>query len=213
MKSASTGLIVNKGFYPHIIRNIVRRHWYFPVLTVGIFYIIGFFYLRYTKAVYESFSVIQIEDKDQSKEIIGVDNAIAQKDISAEIQFLSSPYLFEKAIGKLDLKISAFAEGKILTEDLYKKSSFKIIPITLRDSSLCDIPIYIKFIDKSEICLEYVHNNQKIKYYGRINEEINNGNFSIKIQTPDYKSFINSIEGNQVYFSFNNKSRTEETPF
>lgn len=76
------------------------------------FYIIGFFYLRYTKAVYESFSVIQIEDKDQSKEIIGVDNAIAQKDISAEIQFLSSPYLFEKAIGKLDLKISAFAEGK-----------------------------------------------------------------------------------------------------
>ena len=108
MKSAPTGLIVNKGFYPHIIRNIIRRHWYFPVLTVGIFYIIGFFYLRYTKAVYESFSVIQIEDKDQSKEIIGVDNAIAQKDISAEIQFLSSPYLFEKAIGKLDLKINFF---------------------------------------------------------------------------------------------------------
>jgi uncharacterized protein involved in exopolysaccharide biosynthesis len=65
--------------------------------------------------------------------LVGIDNAIAAKDISAEIQFLSSPFLFEKALNKLDLKISAFAEGKILTEDLYKKSSFSINLINLMD--------------------------------------------------------------------------------
>ena len=153
MIEAPKGIIVNKGFYPHIIRNILRRYWYFPILTLGVFYVIGYFYLRYTKAVYESNSVIQISDQDQSKEVIGIDNAIAAKDISAEIQFLSSPFLFEKSLSKLDLKISAYAEGKILTEDLYKKSSFKINLLKLNDSTLFDKPIFIKSIEGSTIAL------------------------------------------------------------
>ena len=103
MNSPAKSFVVNKGFYPHIIRNIIARYWYFPVLTTGLFYVISFFYLRYTKAVFESNSVIQIVDKDQTAEIIGITNANANNDISAEIQFLSSPFLFEKALSKLDL--------------------------------------------------------------------------------------------------------------
>ena len=96
MIQAPKSIIVNKGFYPHILRNIIRRYWFVPVLTLGIFYIIGFFYLRYTKAVYESNSVIQIADVDQSKEIIGIENTNAKNDISAEIQFLSSLFCLTK---------------------------------------------------------------------------------------------------------------------
>jgi tyrosine-protein kinase Etk/Wzc len=202
---APKSIIVNKGFYPHILRNIIRRYWFVPVLTLGIFYIIGFFYLRYTKAVYESNSVIQIADVDQSKEIIGIENTNAKNDISAEIQFLSSPFLFDKAISKLDLRLSAFSEGKILTEDLYKKSSFKIIPEKLNDSTLCDIPIFIKHDKGSKIYLEYTYFGKKIKKYGTINQLINTNQFKILIQVPDFNKFISAIEGNKVYFQFNNK--------
>ena len=200
MIEAPKGIIVNKGFYPHIIRNILRRYWYFPILTLGFFYVVGYFYLRYTKAVYESNSVIQISDQDQSKEVIGIDNAIAAKDISAEIQFLSSPFLFEKAINKLNLKVSAYAQGKILTEDLYNKSSYKINLLQLTDSTILDKPIFIKSIEGSTIALEYTNGNKKSKIYGKINNPIICSKFQVFISVPNYNSFIASITSNKVFF-------------
>jgi tyrosine-protein kinase Etk/Wzc len=196
MSSPAKSFVVNKGFYPHIIRNIIVRHWYFPVLSTGLFYVISFFYLRYTKAVYESNSVIQIVDKDQTAEIIGVANANANNDISAEIQFLSSPFLFEKALAKLDLRVSLFSEGKILTEDLYRKSSFKVLPQKLLDSSLCNVPITIKFEEGSLISLNYQFSGKKFVKFGRINTPISTPHFEIIIQTPDF---------NKVYFLFNKR--------
>jgi tyrosine-protein kinase Etk/Wzc len=206
MSAPSTGFIVNKGFYPHIIRNIVARYWYIPVLTTGIFYIISFFYLRYTKAVYESNSVIQIVDRDKTGEIIGIANANANNDISAEIQFLSSPFLFEKAISKLDLKISLFSEGKILTEDLYKKSSFKIVPLKLKDSTLCNTQVTISVENESTIAVSYLKNGVKIKKLGQINSIIGTKDFDILIQVPDFIKFKQLVQYNRVYFIFNNQN-------
>ena len=88
-----------------------------------------------------------------------------QYSISAEIQFLSSPFLFEKALGKLNLKVSAYAEGKILTEDLYNKSSFKINLLQITDSTILDKPIFIKSIEGSTIVLEYLNGNKKTKIF------------------------------------------------
>lgn len=204
MSTSERKFIINKDYNPHILRSVIRRYWYWPIMFVLLFICFAFIYLRYTKAIFASNSLIQIENTDQGKEILDLENINSKNNVSSEIELLRSQFLFEKAIDKLNMNVSLFSKGKILTEEMYHMSSFNVQPYSLSDSTLCNVPIFIEFEDNI-VNLKYVFNGVNYALSGKLNENLKNQHFNIVIKSSDPEGFREASNDNKLYFTFNEK--------
>lgn len=93
-----------------------------------------------------------------------MENINSKSNVSSEIELLKSQFLFEKAIDKLNMNVSLFSKGKILTEEMYRTSSFNVQPYSLNDSALCNVPIYVEYMGNNRIRLNYELHGQKNQY-------------------------------------------------
>ena len=87
----------NTNFNPQIIREIVRRHWFLPIIYIFLFSTIAFFYLRYTKPMYRSSAKIQIIEEDKVSDVLGEREKNVIKDnqiLNKELELLKSDVLF-----------------------------------------------------------------------------------------------------------------------
>ena len=108
--------LLNKEFNALILNNVLRKHWYKPVVLVVFGIITAFIYLRYSKQTYESSSIIQLVEEDKVKDVLG-DKGIVQAstDISKEVEFLRSDVLFDAVLDKLNMNVSLFSGNSITT--------------------------------------------------------------------------------------------------
>jgi tyrosine-protein kinase Etk/Wzc len=195
--------IVNKEYSPQLVRAIIYRYWYWLFLSIVVSLILAFFYLRYSKFVYESTIIIQLENKDQGKEIINLENINAKSNISSEIQLLSSQFLFEKAIERLNMNVSFFNKGTVLTEEIYRSSPFNAQPFNLKDSSLCGTPIFVAF-DKNVIQISYHHQGKQFSDKVKFNDTLFNQHFDIIFKSTS--AFEKIDRDGKYYFIFNEKT-------
>lgn len=198
-------IILNKDFNPIIFKNVLRRHWYKPLVLLCIGIITSFIYLRYTKQTFESTSTIQIVEEDRVKDVLG-EQGISQQstDISKEVELLKSDVLFSQMLKKLNLNISMFSEGQLLTKDLYGFSPFTIIAYNLKDSTLCGTKINLSS-ENNKLKLSYLLHGKKYTIFGEFNQKINDKHFEITIRTTDFKGSKATIENNKIHFIFNNQ--------
>jgi tyrosine-protein kinase Etk/Wzc len=199
-----SSVLINKDYNPEIAATIIRRYWWLPVAVIMIFIALGWIYLRYTKPLYESSTVIQIASEDQGKEILEVENINAKDNISSEIELLKSELLFNIAIERLHMNVSLFSKGQILTEEKYHQSTFNVQPYQLRDSTLCDIPIYVS-LQGSDVALSYDHNGRHYKLKRPANTHFTNDHFDIVVKVDNLSALRSDDEDNELYFTFNNK--------
>lgn len=197
--------LLNKEFNALILNNVLRKHWYKPVILVVFGIITAFIYLRYSKQTYESSSIIQLVEEDKVKDVLG-DKGIVQAstDISKEVEFLRSDVLFDAVLDKLNMNVSLFSEGKLLTKDLYGSAPFSIILHSLRDSSFCGKRIDLS-IDNDALLLTYKCNGKIFKTKGNINEMIKTNHFELSIEANSEKEVFEIIKNNNLYFKFNNQ--------
>ena len=195
---------LNTEFNPLILRMILKRHWHLPLLYIFVFGLLAFFYLRYTKPIYRSNAIIQIIQDDQTSNILGTSSLVSDQNVmSKEIELLKSDVLFNQAISRLNLEISMFAEGEILTQDLYRSAPFEIIVYELRDSSLIDERVDLKLTEKNEISLFL---NDKELITGPVNSHLKNELFDIYIRTIKNNNIRELLNSNQIYFQINNRA-------
>jgi tyrosine-protein kinase Etk/Wzc len=199
------GPIVNTDFNPAILRLIIRRHWFWIPLLLFFFLAGAYTYLRYTKPVYESNAIIQLTEKDQGKEILGIENMQGQKSVSQAAELLRSEFLFQRAIKSLNIHISYFSKGKVLTEERYLQSTFIITPYALKDSSLCQVPIAVDWVD-DHVQLSYHHQGQHWAVKVKPDGEVDNAHFHIAVKLVNEETFFNDVKENEAYFMFNQAS-------
>src|SRR6218665_2389917 len=203
--SRKSSFIINTDYNPLIVGTILRRFWWWALLIIGVLGIGAFLYLRYTKPVYESSMVIQLEEKDQGKELLEIENVNTKDNISSELELLRSQFLFDMAIDKLNMNVSVFSKGNILTEEKYHQSSFNVIPYSLKDSSLCDVPIFVEVKDR-KIQLSYAHGGKEYKSIHPVNKRFSTPFFEVLIQIDNWERLKKDDEQNDLYFTFNNKT-------
>src|SRR5690554_1572914 len=109
-------IFVNTTFDIEVLKLVFKRNWYWCVLIFALLIVTGFLYLRYTKPIYESSMLIQINSENQGADILDFKDIRQEGSIAKEIELLRSQVLFEKAIANLPLQVSHFAKGDLLTE-------------------------------------------------------------------------------------------------
>jgi capsular exopolysaccharide synthesis family protein len=156
--------------------------------------------------VYRSSTLLQIEKKDQGKEILDLENLSTKtNNINSEIELLRSELLFSKAIERLNLNVSLFSKGTILTEELYHLSTFNVVPFELKDSSMCGVPIFIQSDGKTfEFNYNFKGKNYSLK--GKNDSRVSNKHFEIEFKVIDLYEFQKLINKNEIYFTFNEKT-------
>lgn len=202
-----SAILINKEFNSIIFQNVIRKHWYKPFILFGFGLLLSFIYLRYTKQQFESVATIQVIEEDRVKDVLGSQGISQQtNDLSKEVELLRSDVLFNQMLNKLNLNLSIFSDGKLLTKDLYGYSPFSIIAYALKDSTLCGTRIGISIKDDNIINLSYEFSGVKYDISGKINQQIKNKHFEIVFRTADYSAFEQTIKDNKIYFIFNNQN-------
>ncbi len=203
MSENLNSFIINKRYDSLLFRTIIRRFWWWIPIFMLFFFAVATIYLRYTKPIYESQLILQIESEDNAKNIIDIENINTKKDVFfSEVELLKSELLFNQAIQSLDMNVSIFYRGKILTEEKYKFGSFYIQPYHLGDSLLVNTPVYISF-DGSKITLNYTFDGKDTEATGPIGEHIVSPHFDVVFKSENKQAFREEVEANEAYFIFN----------
>ena len=197
-------VIINKDFDAAILKTIVRRYWIWPVLFVGLFFFVAYTYLRYTKPVYESSLVLQLDNQDNAKEILDIENVNSKidNDIPSQIELMRSELLFEQAVKKINYHVSLYSKGSVLTEEKYKSSTFFVQPFELKDSSLINVPIDVHF-ENGKVKLSYSLYGRSFSYSTRLNKRLSCQHFDLILKSDSPAELEKESEENNLYFVFN----------
>lgn len=185
-----------------ILKIVFRKTWFYILFSVIIGLLVGFIYLRYTKPLYEANAVIQRSSKDEGQRILEFNNFDQENNLSVDVELLKSPFLLEKTIKDLNLKISYFSEGKFLTEEKFTDSPYHINFIKLKDSSLINKPIFIENIN-DDLIMSFMKDNKKLFIKLIANSEIENQYFKLKFKVNNQVQFENDLKENTLYFRIN----------
>jgi len=202
MSTSRSKIVVNSAFDINILKLILKQNWYWCVLIITFLNIGAFLYLRYTKPLYESKALIQINTENQSQEILGFKDIHQLGTLSKDIEILRSRVLFKRAISTLPIQVWHKAQGEFLTENRYGKGNFNVELLTLKDSTLYGKPIFFVIKD-DEIYIELNHDNQNLSYLVGNEEIIVTPYFNIKLTINNIESFKAEGVVNKLYFQIN----------
>ena len=202
MANTSNKIFVNNSFDLDIVKIIFKRNWYWLVLIFAVAFTSAFFYLRYTKSLFESKTLIQISEENQGANVLDFNNLEDESSISKDIELLRSQLLFKDALKNLNLKVSQYAEGDLLTEKRYSRTSFEVIALELKDSSLCGHKIFLT-TEGENILISLNNHKRKGQWLIEPNKLLVTPFFDLKINVKDWEGFKLDAQTNRLYFEFN----------
>jgi len=165
--------------------------------------LVAYLFVRYTKPIYQSTSDLKLDIKSDAT-ILGIQNPTETFDnLAGEIELIKSKLFFNKVIDAVSMDITYNYYGKILTEERYKTSPFKI------DYKFHDRTIYDKKFD-----LDLINDKEfRLSYQGDGQEIVNEYKFGLPISTAHFDfivsltSFYNpETSPGKYFFTINSRS-------
>lgn len=203
MGPTKNSFIINKTYDPLILKTILKRYWWWPMVFMGIMITLAFFYLRYTKPIYDSNLILQLDNEDTAKEVLDVANVNSKQDkYFSNIELMRSQLLFEDAIRSLGLNVSLYSKGQVLTEEKYLSSNFNIQPYALNDSTIIGMKMNISY-DGKLANINYQVGNKSKNVSGKLGDHIVTEEFDLVVKSSNPAGFAEESNTNELYFIFN----------
>ncbi len=177
---------------------VLRKSIPWLVIIISITCSAAYLYVRYTKPVYESESVIKLDIQNEAS-IIGISNPLQNSGISGlsgEIELLKSNLFFDRVVNAINYDISYYYYGKILTEERYKNSPF-IVSYKLKNNAFYDKPINLEVLDDKTITLSFEFGEESYNNTYQFGDEIQNEFFNLLIEKT---SSFNPSNGIGMYY-------------
>ncbi len=190
---------LNSSLDVTLILHLLRKFRFVFLILFMISGFIAFLYLRYSQPIYESKTVLQIND-NKADEVLRLEGIGQNENIIAEeIEQIHSKVFLKRIVEKLDLEVSYYSEGTFKNNELYLSSPF-LLKINLKNKSLEGQQIYVKLNDALD--------GGTIKYGNtirnfRLNTWFNNSDFDINIYLNpkmDANQVRNNIATNKAFF-------------
>lgn len=150
----------------------------------------GYLYLRYTKPIYESASVLKLDVRNQENMSNWLMANIVDKDISSsvlagEIELIKSMIIYEKVLDKIDLSITYTQRGKFLQTEMYKSSPFRVRAEVI-NPVIFDVPIDVEIIDDKEYILTYKLGNESANSRFQFGKAYENQHLRFTLEKTDH---------------------------
>ena len=150
------------------LKNLLGRFfifWKLILLSSITFLLIGIIYIRYTSKIYKSSTTLLI--KEESNSSLGAENLFdgidlfgGQKNIKNEIGILKSFTLTKKTLEQINFRISYFHDGKLKSEEIYKKSPF-YVELSPSKNTVINQEFHIKILSENEFNISIDCDNVK----------------------------------------------------
>jgi tyrosine-protein kinase Etk/Wzc len=157
--------------------------------------------IRYTKDLFESESEMKLDIKRDASDL-GIKTYIEDQNmnlVSGEIEQIKSKLFFNKVLDSLDLSVSYYSLGKVLTDEMYKRSPFAVTTIKI-NSAHFDQSISFDFQDNNRFALKLGDAGPTVT--GTLNKPTEfNGTIFIISKTI----FFTENDGNNYFFVLNSR--------
>jgi tyrosine-protein kinase Etk/Wzc len=206
-------LPVNEDFDLSLFLYIAKKNliWIFFFFVISI--ALGLLFLRYSSEVFESSSVLQINNKNTAQDILNVDEENKNlEEIASEIELLRSKVFLKRALSKLPLGISYFARGTFKTNEHYTASSYKVETF-VKDKSAYGVPFSVNFLNAYEYELSYPGSKPEQQKF-KVAEWVDLPSVRFKLILLDQGhivSELNNMNKDQLFFVINNPDKIAET--
>jgi tyrosine-protein kinase Etk/Wzc len=166
---------------------ILKKYWIWIPISVIISIICGYYYLKYSKPVYSASSLIKLEIQKEASNIgLATISTIQSDNLVGEIELIKSPLVANDVLNILDLNISYYAVGNILTTEIYKTSPFKVIVLSDPKFTLYDIDLMVVFVDNYQFRLFKKDTDEADAKTYKVGDVITIGKFQFAIHwNPD----------------------------
>src|SRR5262245_34465530 len=150
---------LNEEFDVKLFAIIAKKNFYILIILMVVSLTAAFLYLRYTHPIYQSEAIIKIGTVNNATAVLNIQSqqmydAMGINQLAGDIEVLRSSLMIDRVIAKMPLEVSYYAQGTVLDEELYRKSPFEVEFYQL-DSSICDMPFFVKFIGTTRFELSY----------------------------------------------------------
>ncbi|MCA0431532.1 MAG: polysaccharide biosynthesis tyrosine autokinase [Bacteroidetes bacterium] len=196
---------LSSNFDISLITFLANKSKYIIALFFVVIFVGCFFYLRYSQRVYESKTIIQINEQNTANQLLKINGVSENQNIIAEaVEQIKSKIFLKRIVQKLGLEVGYFAEGRIKNNELYTQSPF-FVKINLKNKSKVLDKVIVEFADNLKS--GYLNNNgNKIKF--NVNEWVKTPEFDINVYLNDNYTFAenySSIKENKaMYFQVYN---------
>lgn len=193
---------------------ILIKNWPWIVLIILISNLAAYLTLRWTKDTYKSDSEIKLDIKSNASEL-GITTLVQDQNLnllSGEIEQIRSPLFLGQVVDSLDLWVSYFSVGKVLDDEMYRRSPF-LVEFNSDETLPQNLPIYFQF--SSDGFSIDVNKNGKI-VTGQFDKpiEISRAKFTVRHNPQGVKNKENSyyfiVNSRESLLSFLSKNLTVE---
>jgi len=109
---------------------VARRSLLWMMLLIGLGITASWLYLRYTKPVFKSLSLLKIDERSDANDLgLGKLTPVAEKastKLAGEVELIKSGIIYRRLKDLLALDVNYYAQGTVLENEMYGSSPFTI---------------------------------------------------------------------------------------
>ncbi len=202
-KPVSSSAIIDQKDIKKTI-SLVLKNWYWFVLFLGLGIGGSIFYLYKATKYYGATAEILIKpQKNAFKDALSasLSTGPSKDEIANEIEVLSSSRLINDVIGKLNIDISYFIEGRIKTGEIYKGKPF-LVDGKVLDATFYGVPFFVNILDKQKYKLTLEFGAYKYSKIHKFGEPVVNDKFSLIVNSDSSivgKNTVNLAETRYLF--------------
>ena len=140
---------------------VARRSLLWVLLLIGLGITSSWLYLRYTKPVYKSASLLKIDERTEANDLglsasmaTGADIPRANK-LAGEVELIKSNLIYNQLKKSLALDVNYYLQGTVLENELYNTSPFHVT-YTITDPTLYNRKFNVIFISLTRFKLGFL---------------------------------------------------------
>ena len=161
----------------------------------------AYLYLRWTKPVYQSNSVIKLDIKSEASMLgLGFNPTQNLDNLSGEIELLRSNLFSSKVVEVMDIDVSYYAYGRILDNERYGNSPFRV-EYKLYNDKFYDHPVDVEILNDEQFVLSYLDNGNTFSRAYYFGEKVKMIDFEFTIFLTDF--YNREANNTKYYFTIN----------
>lgn len=141
---------------------------------------VAYLFIRYTKNLYESESVLKLDVKTDATEL-GIKTMVEDQNmnmLAGEIEIIRSKLFLNRVLDSTNIEVSFYSIGRVLNDELFGNPPIQL-HYTVKHPSIYNEPVYFDEDGPSSFVLRFHNSGREIK--GRYNEKISLDNIELII--------------------------------